>query len=155
MFPLKPLECCFSSMLRVIVLLEGEPPSQSQISGRPKQVSLNNFPVFSTIHHSLNSDQFPVPGDEKQWICHYHASLWGWCSRCDERCWVCDRHSIFLDGQKAQSLIWPEYLSPYIWGVSHILFGDHQMCLILFFFKKLLFFSGHSSIKPSSVECTA
>ena len=48
-------------MLRVIVLLEGEPPSQSQISGRLKQVSLKNFPVFSTIHHSLNSDQFPSP----------------------------------------------------------------------------------------------
>ena len=39
MFPLKPPECCFSSILRVIVLLEGEPPSQSQISGRVKQVS--------------------------------------------------------------------------------------------------------------------
>ncbi|MGH0151073.1 UNVERIFIED_CONTAM: hypothetical protein FKN15_027343 [Acipenser sinensis] len=61
MFPLKPLECCFSSMLRVIVLLEGEPPSQSQISGRLKQVSLKNFPVFSSIHHSFNSDQFPSP----------------------------------------------------------------------------------------------
>ncbi|MGH0165412.1 UNVERIFIED_CONTAM: hypothetical protein FKN15_049235 [Acipenser sinensis] len=61
MFPLKPLECCFSSMLRVIVLLEGEPPSQSQISGRLKQVSLKNFPVFSAIHHSFNSDQFPSP----------------------------------------------------------------------------------------------
>lgn len=30
MFPLKPLKCCFCSTLRVIVLLEGEPPSQSQ-----------------------------------------------------------------------------------------------------------------------------
>ncbi|MGH0132282.1 UNVERIFIED_CONTAM: hypothetical protein FKN15_033923 [Acipenser sinensis] len=48
-------------MLRVIVLLEGEPPSQSQISGRLKQVSLKNFPVFSAIHHSFNSDQFPSP----------------------------------------------------------------------------------------------
>ncbi|MGH0136322.1 UNVERIFIED_CONTAM: hypothetical protein FKN15_021728 [Acipenser sinensis] len=48
-------------MLRVIVLLEGEPPSQSQIFGRLKHVSLKNFPVFSTIHHSFNSDQFPSP----------------------------------------------------------------------------------------------
>ena len=52
MFPLKPLKGWG------IVLLEGEPPSQSQISGRLKQVSLNNFPVFSTIQHSFNSDQF-------------------------------------------------------------------------------------------------
>ena len=48
-------------MLRVIVLLEGEPPSQSQISGRLKQVSLKNFPVFRATHHSFNSDQFPSP----------------------------------------------------------------------------------------------
>ena len=59
-----PLECCFRSMLRVIVLLEAEPPSQSQISWRLKQVSLKNFPVFSAIHHSFNSDQFPNP---RQW----------------------------------------------------------------------------------------
>ena len=45
-------------MLRVIVLLEGEPPFQSQISGRMKHVSLKNFPVFSAIHFSFNSDQF-------------------------------------------------------------------------------------------------
>ena len=51
----KPLECCFRSMLRVIVLLEGEPPSQSQISGRLNQVSLKNFSVFSSIHHSFHS----------------------------------------------------------------------------------------------------
>ena len=94
MYPLKPLECCFSSMLRVIVLLEGEPPSQSQIFGGLKQVSLMNFPLFSIIHHSFNSDQFPVPADEK------HPLLWGWYSRGDERCWVCARHSIFLDGYK-------------------------------------------------------
>jgi len=38
-------------MFRVIVLLEGEPVSQSQISRWLKKL----FPVFSTIHHSLNS----------------------------------------------------------------------------------------------------
>ena len=44
MFPLKPLECCFSSMLRFIVLLEGEPPpslkSLEEVWGF--QVSLKN-----------------------------------------------------------------------------------------------------------------
>ena len=34
---------------------------ESQISGRLKQVSLKNFPVFSAIHHSFNSDQFLSP----------------------------------------------------------------------------------------------
>uniref|UniRef100_A0A674AAM1 Solute carrier family 13 member 1 n=1 Tax=Salmo trutta TaxID=8032 RepID=A0A674AAM1_SALTR len=37
-------ECCFSSMLRVIVLLEGEPLSQSQFSERLKQVSFKKIP---------------------------------------------------------------------------------------------------------------
>ena len=31
---------------------------------------------------------------------------------------------------------------------------QHQTCLLIFFFKQWLF-SGHSSVKPSSVECTA
>ena len=41
-------------MLRGSVLLEGDPPSQSQISGRLKQVCLKIFSVFSAIHHSFN-----------------------------------------------------------------------------------------------------
>ena len=65
MFPLKPLECCFSSMLRVIVLLEGEPPSQSQISGRlnrfPSRISL--YLATSIIPSILTS--FPIPADGK------------------------------------------------------------------------------------------
>ena len=31
--------------------------------------------------------------------------LWGWYSRGDERCWVCTRHSVFLDGQKSNILV--------------------------------------------------
>ena len=134
MFLLHPLECWFSSMLRGIVLLEGQPPSQSEISGRLKQ----NFPLFSTIHHSFNSDQLPSPCRWKNiptaWCC-------GWCSRGDGRCWVCARHSIVLDGQKAKfSLIWSEYLLPYVWGVSHMPFGEHQTRLLIFFLKQWLFF---------------
>ena len=81
--PLKPLECCFSSsMLRVIVLLEGEPLSQSQISGRLKQVSPKNFPVFSAIHPSILqfwpvSQSLPIKNIATAWCCHHHASLWG------------------------------------------------------------------------------
>jgi hypothetical protein len=58
-------------MLKVIVLLEGEPPSQSQISGRPKQVSVKNFTYLapSIIPSILTS--FPVPADEK----HPHSMM--------------------------------------------------------------------------------
>ena len=52
-------------MLRVIVLLEGEPLSQSQISGRQKQVSLNNFPVFSAFIIPSILTSYPVPVGKK------------------------------------------------------------------------------------------
>ena len=144
-FPLNHL-CYFSSMLRVIVLLEGEPPSQSQISGRLKQVSLRNFPVFSTIIPSILTS-FPVTA----WCCHHHASLWGWSSQCDERCWVCTRHSIFLDGQKAQFLFHltrvPSSMS--LGSLPHAFWWTPNM--FAYFFLDTL--SDHS--EPSSVECTA
>ena len=38
------------------------------------------------------------------------------------------------------SLICPEYLLPYVWGVSHVPFGEHQMCSLIFFFEQWLFF---------------
>ena len=31
------------------------------------------------------------------------------------------------------SLIRQEYLLPYVWGVSHMPFGEHQMCFLIFF----------------------
>ena len=37
-------------------------------------------------------------------------------------------------------LIWPEYLLPYVWGVPHMHVGEHQTCLLLFFFKQRIFF---------------
>jgi hypothetical protein len=52
-------------MRRVIVLLEGEPLSESQISGRQKQVSLNNFPVFSAIIIPSILTNYPVPVGRK------------------------------------------------------------------------------------------
>ncbi len=144
MFPLKPLECCFSSMLRVIVLLEGEPLSQSQISGRLKQVSLKNFPVFSAIHHSFNSDQFPSPCRWKTSPQHDAATTM---LHCGDGVLGVMRGVGFapdiafsLMGKKLNfSLIWPEYLLPYVWGVSHMPFGEHQTCLLIFFFKQWLF----------------
>jgi hypothetical protein len=54
-------------MHRVIVLLEGEPLSQSQISGRLKQVSLEIFLVVSAIIPS-NLTHFPVLADKKHGV---------------------------------------------------------------------------------------
>jgi hypothetical protein len=52
------------------------------------------------------------------------------------------------------SLIWPENLHPYVWGVSHMPSAKHQTCLLIFLFKQWLFY-GQTSVKPSSVDCTA
>ena len=41
-----------------------------------------------------------------------------------------------------------EYLLPYVWGVSHMPFGEHQTCLLIFFRKQWLF-SSHSSVSPA------
>ena len=71
-FPLKPLKCCFSSMLRVIVLLEGEPPFPvsnlwKTETGFPSRISLYLVPTI--IPSILTS--FPVPADEK----HPHSMM--------------------------------------------------------------------------------
>ena len=141
MFPLKPLECCF----RVIVLLEGEPPSQSQISGRLKQVCLENFPVFSAMHHSFISVSFHTPCRWKTSPQHDAATTMLHCG--DSVLWVMGGVGFAPDiafslmAKKVNfNLSWPEYLLPYVWGVSHMPFGKHQMCLLIFYFKQWLFF---------------
>ena len=142
MFPLKPLECCFSSMLSAIVLLEDEPPSQSQISGRLKHVSLKNFPVYSAIHHSFNSDQFPSPCRWKTSPQHDAATTMLHCG--DDALGVMrgvgfapDIAFSLVAKNIEFSLIWPKYPFPYVWGVSHMPFGEHQTCLLDVFFKQL------------------
>jgi hypothetical protein len=139
-------------MLRVIVLLEGFPQSYSQISGRLKQISLYLAP--SIIPSLLTS--FPVPAQKKHPIacCCHHTSLWGCCSRGDERCWVCTRHGGFLYGQKAQ-------FYSHLTRVPSICLGSLPRAfwqtpnMYAYFSLSNGLFSGHSSVKPSSVECTA
>ena len=70
-------------MLRVIVLLEGEPLSKSQISGRLKQVSIKSVPVFSTSIIPSILTSFLVPADGEK---HPHSMMLptlcftvGWC----------------------------------------------------------------------------
>ena len=137
MFPLiKPHKCCFSSMLRVIVLLEGEPPSQSQISGRLKQVSLENFPIFSTIHHSFNSDQFPSPCRWKTSPQHDAATTMLHCGdgilRVMRGVGFAPDIAFSLMAKKLNFSLWPEYLLPYVCGVSCMPFGKHQSVAYLF-----------------------
>ena len=71
------------------------------------------------------------------WCCHHHLGMVfsGW--------WevLGLRQTAFSWWPKSHfSLIWPEYLLPYVWGVSHMPFGEHQTCLLFFFFKQWLFF---------------
>ena len=129
----KPLECCFSSILRVIVLLEGEPLSQSQISGRLKQVSLKNFPVFRAVHHSFNSDQFPSPCRLKTSPQHDAATTMLHCGdgllRVMRGVGFAPDIAFPLMVKKLHfCLIWLEYLLPYVWGVSYMPFDEHQYC---------------------------
>lgn len=45
------MECCFSSKLRVPVLLQGGPSSRNQISGRHKQFSSRTSPYYKQLLH--------------------------------------------------------------------------------------------------------
>ena len=156
MFPLKPLECCFSRMLRIIVLLEGESPSQSQISGRLKQVSLKNMPLFSAIHHSFNSNQFTSPCRWKTSPQHDAATTMLYCG--DGVLGVMRGVGfvpdiVFSLMAKNVSLIWPDTFF-HAFGESHTCLLENIKCVCLFF-SLSNGFSGHSFLKPSSVECTA
>ena len=132
MFPLKPLKCCFSSMLRVIVLLEGEPPSQSQTeTGLPQE-----FPCIY-LHPSFLKF-WPV--SQSLPLKNIHSMI------LPTQCFTVDDVLGVMKGvgfaaviafslmaKKLNfSLIWPEYLLTYVWGVSHMPFGEHQTCLLIF-----------------------
>ena len=47
----KPLLCCLGCVLKVVVLLEGEPSPHTL-----EQVFIKNFPVLSAVHLSLEAD---------------------------------------------------------------------------------------------------
>ena len=49
---LKPFQCCFGSMLGVIVLLERKSLPRSKVFCTLKQVILKDLPVFGSIHCS-------------------------------------------------------------------------------------------------------
>ena len=52
----KPLLCCLGCVLRVIVLLEGEPSPQSEILSALEQVFIKDLTLLCSIHLSLDPD---------------------------------------------------------------------------------------------------
>jgi len=57
----EPLVCCPGCVLRVIVMLEGEPLAQSEALSTVEQISIEDLFVLCSIHLSLNPDQSPSP----------------------------------------------------------------------------------------------
>ncbi len=55
----KPLLCCLGCVLKIIVLLEGEPLAQSVVLSTVKQVFIEDISVLCSIQLSLNPDQSP------------------------------------------------------------------------------------------------
>ena len=52
----KPLLHCIGSVLRVVVLLEGEPSPQSEVLTTLEQVFIKDLSVHCSVHLCLDSD---------------------------------------------------------------------------------------------------
>ena len=52
----KPQLHCLGCVLRVVVLLEGEPSPQSEVLSALEQVFIKDFSVLSSVHLSLYPD---------------------------------------------------------------------------------------------------
>ena len=52
----KPLLRCLACVLRVVVLLEGQPLQQSEVLNALEQVFIKDLPVLCAIHLSLDPD---------------------------------------------------------------------------------------------------
>lgn len=125
------------AVFRVIVLQKGEPPSQSQLLGRLKQVFLlcilHQPPVlqFWLVSQYLSMTNIPTA-----WWYH-HVALWGWCSGVMRGVGFTSDVAL-IDCQKFNfGFIWPEYLLPGVW-VHHpwALWQtpDVNSCFVLFCF---------------------
>ena len=53
---LKPLLHCLGCVLRVVVLLEGEPSPQSEVLRALEQVFIKDLSVLCSVHFCLDSD---------------------------------------------------------------------------------------------------
>ena len=52
----KPFLRCLGCVLRVVVLLEGEPSPESEVLSALEQVFIKDLPVLSSIHLCLEPD---------------------------------------------------------------------------------------------------
>ena len=52
----KPLLHCLGCVLRVIVLVEGEPSPQSEVLSTLDQVFINDLSILCSVHLSLDPD---------------------------------------------------------------------------------------------------
>jgi hypothetical protein len=52
----KPLLHCLGYVFRVVVLLEGEPPTQSEVLSALEQVFINDLSVLCSVNLCLNPD---------------------------------------------------------------------------------------------------
>ena len=52
----KPLLRCLGCVLRVVVLLEGEPSPQSEVQSALEQVFINDLSVLCSVHLCLDPD---------------------------------------------------------------------------------------------------
>ena len=74
----KPLLRCLGCVLRVIVLLEGEPSPQSEFLITLEQVFIKDISVLcsSSFPQSwLVSQSLPLKNIPTAWCCHHHVSL--------------------------------------------------------------------------------
>ena len=55
----KPLLCCLGCVLRVVVLLVGDPSPQSEVLRALEQVFIKDLCVLCSVHLSLNPDWSP------------------------------------------------------------------------------------------------
>ena len=62
----KPLLHCLGCVLRVVVLLEGEPSPQSEILRALEQIFIKDLSVLFSVYLSLDPDSLPVPAAEKR-----------------------------------------------------------------------------------------
>ena len=59
---LKPFHGCLGCVLRVVVLLEGEPSPQSEVLSTLEQVFIKELSLLCSVHLSLDPDESPSPG---------------------------------------------------------------------------------------------
>ena len=63
---IQPLQCSFSFVLQIIVLLKFVSPTQFQIHGWIKQIFIKDSPLLCTVHCPFYPDKLASPADEKQ-----------------------------------------------------------------------------------------